>query len=63
LIKLLNLNSIAAEVTSAITGSIGIVFCVPITAVIAGYLIGKAKNKENKNTKKTEKQVVETFFK
>jgi len=41
LIKLLNLNSIASEIASAITGSIGIVFCVPITAVIAGYLIGK----------------------
>ena len=41
LIKLVNLNPIAAEIASAITGSIGIVLCVPITAVIAAYLIGK----------------------
>ena len=47
LIKLLNLNSIAAEIASAITGSIGIVLCVPITALIAAYLIGKDKNKES----------------
>lgn len=43
LIKLLNLNSIAAEIASAITGSIGIILCVPITAIIAAYLIGKDK--------------------
>ncbi len=48
LIKLLNLNSIASEITSAIIGSIGIILCVPITALIAAYLIGKPKNKEIK---------------
>lgn len=41
LIKLINLNSVATEITAAITGSIGIVLCVPITAAIAGYLIGR----------------------
>lgn len=41
LIKLVNLNSIATEITAAVTGSIGIVLCVPITAAIAGYLIGR----------------------
>lgn len=41
LIKLINLDSIATEITAAITGSIGIILCVPITALIAGYLIGK----------------------
>lgn len=41
IVKLINLNSIATEITAAITGSIGIVLCVPITAVIAGYLIGR----------------------
>jgi len=55
LIKLLNLNSIAAEITSAITGSIGIVFCVPITALIAAYLIGKYTNKESQLDKSSEK--------
>ncbi|HBG49984.1 MAG TPA: YibE/F family protein [Cyanobacteria bacterium UBA9971] len=48
LIKLLNLNSIAAEIASAITGSIGIVLCVPITALIAAYLIGNYTNKSQK---------------
>ncbi len=43
LIKLINLNSIATEITAAIAGSIGIVLCVPITAVISGYLAGYAK--------------------
>jgi len=41
LVKLVNLNSVATEITAAITGSIGIVLCVPITALIAGYFIGK----------------------
>ena len=41
LIKLVNLNAIAAEITSALAGSIGIVLCVPITAIITAYLIGK----------------------
>ena len=44
LVKLINLNSIATEITAAITGSIGIVLCVPITAIIAGYLIGRQKS-------------------
>ena len=39
-IKLVNLNSIATEITAAIVGSIGIVLCVPITSVISGYHIG-----------------------
>jgi len=46
LVKLLNLNSIASEITSALAGSIGIVLCVPITALIAGTLIGKYSNKD-----------------
>jgi uncharacterized membrane protein len=49
LVKLINLNSISAEITSAIAGSIGIIFCVPITAVIAAYLIGKENNKADTN--------------
>lgn len=40
LVKLINLNSIASEITAAIVGSIGIVLCVPITAFVSGYLIG-----------------------
>lgn len=60
LIKLLNLNSIAAEIASAVIGSVGIVLCVPITALIAGYLIGKTKNKAEVSNVKSEKQEIET---
>lgn len=49
LLKLINLNSIATEITSAITGSIGIVLCVPITAVISAYLIGHAQCKKQED--------------
>lgn len=41
LVKLINLNSIATEITAAISGSIGIILAVPITAFTAGYLMGK----------------------
>ncbi|MFH0702503.1 MAG: YibE/F family protein [bacterium] len=44
MVKFINLNSIATEITAAIAGSIGIVLCIPITAVVAGYLIGNKKN-------------------
>ena len=54
LIKLLNLNSISAEISSALTGSIGIILCVPITALIAGYLIGKDKSKASASSEKQE---------
>jgi len=46
LIKLLNLDSIVSEITAALAGSIGLVLCIPITAVLAGYLIGRDKTKE-----------------
>lgn len=46
LAKLFNLNSIAAEIASALTGSIGIILCVPITAIIAAYLIGRDKQEK-----------------
>ncbi|MEW5822429.1 MAG: YibE/F family protein [Cyanobacteriota bacterium] len=43
LIKLLNLDSIVSEITAALAGSIGLVLCIPITAVIGSYLINKTK--------------------
>jgi len=46
LFKLINLNPIATEISAALAGSIGIVLCVPITAVISGYLIGKSYSKK-----------------
>lgn len=41
MIKFLNLNMVATEISSAIIGSIGIVVCVPLTAIAAAYLIQK----------------------
>lgn len=43
--KFFNLNQVATEILSALTGSIAILFCVPITALIAAYLIKKQKEK------------------
>lgn len=39
--KFFNLNQVAVEISSALIGSIGIVLCVPITAIISAYLIKK----------------------
>jgi uncharacterized membrane protein len=37
--KFFNLNQVATEIASALVGSIGILACVPITAIISAYLI------------------------
>lgn len=42
--KFFNLNQVATEISSALVGSIAIVICVPLTAIIAAYLIGSEKN-------------------
>jgi len=52
--KFFNLNQVATEITSALIGSIAILACVPITAIIAAYMMKKHKEKpqfdfENKN--------------
>ena len=51
LVRLINLNSIATEITAAITGSIGIILCVPITAIISGYLANYANDSSQKAMK------------
>ncbi len=43
--KFFNLNQVATEITSALIGSIAILACVPITAIISAYLI-KTKHTE-----------------
>lgn len=37
--KFFNLNQVATEISSALIGSIAIVLCVPLTAIIAAYLV------------------------
>ncbi len=44
--KFFNLNQVATEITSALIGSIAILACVPITAIISAYLI-KSKHQED----------------
>lgn len=48
-IKLLNLDSIVSEITAALAGSIGLVLCIPITAVISGYLQNKTLKEHQNN--------------
>lgn len=44
--KFFNLNQVSTEILSAIVGSIAILACVPITAIISAYLIKHKKNKD-----------------
>ncbi len=39
--KFFNLNQVATEITSALVGSIAILACVPLTAIISSYLVKK----------------------
>jgi len=39
LVKFFNLNHVATEIASALIGSIAILACVPITAIVSAYLI------------------------
>lgn len=43
--KFFNLNQVATEISSALVGSVSLVVCVPITAIITAYLI-KSHNKK-----------------
>lgn len=42
--KFFNLNQVATEISSALIGSVAIVVCVPITAIISAFLIKKFEN-------------------
>lgn len=44
--KFFNLNLVATEISSALIGSIAILACVPLTAIIAAYLIKNQKQKD-----------------
>ena len=43
--KFFNLNQVATEISSAVIGSIAILLCVRLTAIISAYLIKKQKTK------------------
>ncbi len=44
--KFFNLNQVASEILSALTGSISLLACVPLTAIMAAYLVKKRQKKE-----------------
>lgn len=45
--KFFNLNQVSTEIASAIIGSIAILACVPLTAIVSAYLIKNQKDKFN----------------
>ena len=45
--KFFTLNQVATEILSALIGSIAILACVPITAIVASILIKRHKEKVN----------------
>ena len=45
--KFVNLNQVVTEIAAALIGSISLVLCVPITAIVASYLIKKLHNKNS----------------
>ncbi len=46
--KFFNLNNVAGEVLSALVGSISLLACVPLTAIMSSYLIKRRQRKEEK---------------
>ncbi len=53
--KFFNLNQVAGEILSALVGSISLLACVPLTAIMASYLVKRRKVKEeNTKTEETE---------
>lgn len=48
--KIINLDIIATEIIRSFAGSIGLILCIPITAVVTGLLIEKEKNTEENNS-------------
>ena len=49
--KFINLNQVVTEISAALIGSIAIVICVPITAIVTANLTKKMHNKENATIK------------
>ena len=49
LMKFFNLNMVVTEISSALVGSIALVVCVPVTAIITAYLLELKKKNLDKN--------------
>jgi len=50
--KFFNLNQVAGEILSALTGSISLLACVPLTAIMSAYLIKRKQSRLEKNALK-----------
>lgn len=50
LVKIMNLDVIATEIVRSLSGSIGLILTIPITALLTSFLIKKEKNKEKNKT-------------
>lgn len=42
--RVMNLNIVATEITRALTGSVGLIFSIPLTAAITAFLLSRKKN-------------------
>ena len=49
LMKFFNLNMVVTEISSALVGSIALVVCVPVTAIITAYLLELKKKNLDKS--------------
>jgi uncharacterized membrane protein len=47
LVRIINLDIIATEIIRAFAGSIGLILCIPLTAVASGLLTEKTEKKNN----------------
>ncbi|MGB9595380.1 MAG: YibE/F family protein, partial [Candidatus Poribacteria bacterium] len=54
--KLINQESTSSEVVQAIAGTIGIIMAIPITALVAGLIIGRISSKELKDLPSIDEQ-------
>lgn len=54
--KLINLDLFATEIASALSGSLGLVFTIPLTALVSAYLIGHVGNSKDAREKSSGSQ-------
>lgn len=57
--KFFNLNQVAGEILSAFTGSISLLACVPLTAIMSAWLIKRKQFKLEKAKQAKEQKAVE----
>lgn len=49
LTRVMNLNIVATEITRALTGSVGLIFSIPLTALITAFLLSRKKKLKRPN--------------